>query len=496
MEPADEIAEPVRAAWPRLARVLASGLLAAVAFLPALLPAQEAPLYRSDFKPEELAARRQKVLDAIGKTAIAIVQGAPSVRGFEVFRQSNEFYYLTGLEVPHAYLLLDGRVGRTTLYLPHRDEERERNEGKQLAAEDAEPVKTLTGVDAVFGSDLMARHFRGMLIRAPFPALYTPFAPAEGRVESRDELLGGIAGLASDPWDGRGSREGQFLQLLRSRFPQFELKDLSPILDELRLIKSPQEIVLLRRAAQLAGQGLVEAMRSTRAGVMEYQLDAAARYIFYVNGARSEAYSSITAGGQNAWYGHYFHNASRLEDGQMVLMDFAPDYRYYASDVARMWPVNGRYTADQRKLGSFILGIHKALLKRIKPGVTVDQILDDAAPELAEILERTGFTNPNHRRAAEAAVKWRGHLSHPVGMTVHDVGNYKNRPLQPGMVFAPDPMLWVPEEKLYVRMEDTVAVTESGVDNLSGPFVPSELDEIAALVAKGDGIVQKRPPLP
>src|SRR5712671_4105697 len=110
METADDIAGLRRAWLPPLARVLASAvLLTAVAFLPVGLPAQEAPLYRSDFKPEELAARRQKVLDAIGKTAIAIVQGAPSVRGFEVFRQSNEFYYLTGLEVPHAYLLLDGR---------------------------------------------------------------------------------------------------------------------------------------------------------------------------------------------------------------------------------------------------------------------------------------------------------------------------------------------------------------------------------------------------
>ena len=130
------------------------------------------------------------------------------MRGFEVFRQSNEFYYLTGLEVPHSYLLLDGRSGKSTLYLPHRDADRERNEGKQLSAEDAEQVKTLTAVDAVSGSDLMARSFRSMLVRAPFPALYTPFAPAEGRVESRDEMLGGLAGLASDPWDGRGSPRG------------------------------------------------------------------------------------------------------------------------------------------------------------------------------------------------------------------------------------------------------------------------------------------------
>ncbi|MFQ5753786.1 MAG: aminopeptidase P N-terminal domain-containing protein [bacterium] len=416
--------------------------------IPPLVFAQDIPLYQLDFPPQEFAARRAKVIDKIGKHALALVQGAPSVRGFTVFRQSNEFYYLCGVEVPHAYLLLDGRTRKTTLFLPHRDAARERNEGKLLSAEDADLVKELTGVDAVFGTDLLARHFRWTLVKAPPPVLYTPFSPAEGRVESRDELIGGIAGIASDPWDGRPSRAGHFIHLLRTRFPQFEIRDLSPILDELRIIKSPREVNLIRRASQLSASGIMEAMRSTRPGVMEYQLDAAARYIFLINGAQGERYSSITAGGANAWMGHYFHNKSSLKAGDLVLMDYAPDYKYYTSDIGRMWPVNGKFSKVQRELCGFILQYHKALLRRIKPGAMAAQIMDETAKEMEAVVNKTKFSRPIYEKAARSTLTFRGHLSHPVGMTVHDVGEYRTRPLEPGMVFSVDPSMWVPEEKL------------------------------------------------
>ena len=113
--------------------------------------AQEIPLYQSDFPPEEFAERRSHIFDQIGDQAVALLQSAPSVEGFSVCRQSNQFYYLCGVEVPHAYLLLDGRNRRTTLYLPHRDEGRERGEGKRLSAEDTDLVKELTGVESVMG---------------------------------------------------------------------------------------------------------------------------------------------------------------------------------------------------------------------------------------------------------------------------------------------------------------------------------------------------------
>lgn len=455
--------------------------------------AQDRYKHQSDFPPEEFAARRARVFDYIGDDAFAIVQGAAAAPGFLVFRQSNEFYYLTGIEVPHAYLLMDGRSRRTLLFLPHRDERRERGEGKTLSAEDAELVKKLSGVDEVYGVDYLARQLYPFAMRAPAPALFTPLSPAEGGAQSRDELLIGHAGHVSDPWDGRPSREGSFVHLLRTRYPQFEIRDLVPILDEMRIVKSPREIDLIRKASQIAGYGIMEAVRSTRPGVTEYQLDAAARYVFLINGAQGEAYRSITASGTNAYYGHYYRNDDVVEDGELVLMDYAPDYRYYASDVTRMWPVNGRYNRWQRELYGFIIEYSKALIKRIRPGVTADQILDEAAEDMNQVLGQMTFSNPSHEKAAREALDFRGHLSHPVGLAVHDVGRYKDKPLVPGTVFTVDPMLWVHDERLYIRMEDTVVVGDDGVENFTD-FMPNEIEEIEALM-KEEGVLQRRPPV-
>jgi Xaa-Pro aminopeptidase len=187
--------------------------------------------------------------------------------------------------------------------------------------------------------------------------------------------------------------------------------------------------------------------------------------------------------------GHYSANADALADGDLVLMDVAPDYRYYTSDVARMWPVNGKYSSDQRDLYGFIVDYQKALLRYIRPGVTPDQVMDEAASDMREVLDSISFSREIYRKAAEAALDFRGHLSHPVGMTVHDVGNYRNRTLQPGMVFSIDPMLWVHEETMYVRMEDVVVVTKLGVENLSDNL-PVDLDDLERLMQE-DGVVQQ-----
>lgn len=454
---------------------------------------QDTHRHQTDFTPEEFEARRAQIFDAIGEEAFALVQGAASTRGFIVFRQSNQFYYLTGVEVPHAYLLLDGRNESTHLFLPHRDEKRERNEGKTLSAEDADLVKDLTGVDSVLGVGQLSRQLYSLAMRSPAPALYTPWSPAEGRAQSRDEILSGHAGRASDPWDGRASKEGHFIQLLRTRYPQFKIRDLSPILDEMRIVKSPGEIDLIRKASRLAGHGIMEAIRSTEPGAKEFQLGAAARFVFLSNGAQGEAYNSITGSGTNAYYGHYSRNDAELHAGDLVLMDYAPDYRYYVSDVTRMWPVSGEFNQWQKELYGFIIQYSKALIKRIRPGVTVDTILDEAAEEMEQVLDGMTFSKTNHERAARESLRFRGHLSHPVGLAVHDVGRYKGQPLVAGTVFTVDPMLWVHDEKLYIRMEDTVVVTEEGVENFTD-FMPTELDEIEALM-KEDGILQTRPPI-
>jgi Xaa-Pro aminopeptidase len=233
-------------------------------------------------------------------------------------------------------------------------------------------------------------------------------------------------------------------------------------------------------------------MRSSEPGVTEFQLDAAARYVFLINDARLEGYRSITASGtENINNMHYFRNTRALKDGDLVLMDFAPDYRYYVSDIGRVWPVNGKYSAQQRELLQFVLEFHKAVLSRIRPGVTSAQIHDEAKKAMEAVFARTRFSKPIYEKAARTLVETGGGVfSHTVGMAVHDVGSYRG-PLKPGQVFSIDPQLRVPEEQLYLRFEDTVVVTETGVENFTH-FLPMELDDMEKLVRE-KGIVQLLP---
>ncbi len=463
--------------------------LFAVVFLIAS-PAEAQHQYQTDFTAEDFQKRREAVYDAIGSN-IAVIQGAEDVQGFIVFLQSNTFYYLSGLESPSAYMVLDGASRTTTLYLPRRDPEREASGGPIISYEDDELVRQITGVETVSSIEKMGLDFSWYVLRPPAPALFTPHSPDEKYLQSRDEMLSGLGRRSADPWDGRPSKAGHFIHLLKTRYPQFEIRDLSATLDAMRTIKDEKEINLIRKASQLAGLGITEAIRSTRPGVVEYQLEAAATFVFKTNGARGLSYNAIVGGGQNAWMGHYSANADPVKDGDLILMDLAPDYHYYTSDVTRMWPANGTYTKDQRDLYGFVVEYHKAFMRHIRPGVTPSQILDEAAADMREVLESTSFSKDSYRNACEEALAFRGHFQHPVGMSVHDVGRHKGKPLEPGMVFSIDPMIWVHEEKQYIRMEDVVVVTDDGVENLSANL-PIEMDDLERLWRE-EGIVQKRP---
>lgn len=457
------------------------------------LYSQDKHHYQSDFSIENFNDRRSKIIERIGDDAIALVQGASGQAGFSVFRQTNTFYYLTGLETDHAYLLLNGKNRRTTLYLPHRDEGRENGQGKILSAEDKDLVIELTGVDQVKGLEFLSSDLlRTGLIKSEAPQLFTPLSPAETGNDSRDELLYGQARAASDPWDGQPSREALFVQKLNSQFPQFAIRDLGPILDAMRLIKSKEEIELIRKATQIAGLGIIEAMRSTKPGVYEYQLDAAAKYVFHLNGARGDGYAAIIGGGTNAYMGHYFHKTDMLNAGDLVLMDYAPDYRYYTSDVTRIWPVNGKFDKAQQALYNYIVAYRDALFKYIKPGVTSNEVLDSAAADMTQYLKGKNFVKPHYLKAVQEGIKFRGHFQHPVGMAVHDVGIVHRVPLVAGMVFTTDPMIWIPEERLYIRIEDVALVTEAGVENLSA-FVPSSIEAIEKAI-KEKGLIEFHPP--
>lgn len=456
--------------------------------------AQDVPLFTEDFPPEEFRARREKMYDALGDRALALVQGAPSPVGYVRFRQSNEFYYLCGVESPHSYLLLDSGRRSASLYLPHRNERREASEGKLLSAEDAELVKELTGIEAVYGVELLSDHLARFAWGGQVPTLYTPFKPAEGLATSRDLATRAASDIANDPWDGRPTREAHLLARIRERFPQFSLEDLSPLLDQLRLVKSPREIELIRKATRLSGLAILEAMRSTEPGIRESDLDALAKLVFHRGGAQGDAYYSLIATGPNAWYPHYHRGKRDLRDGELLLMDYAPDVSYYTSDVTRMWPVNGRFNEWQRDLYGFYLGYYKAILKSIRPG-DVSGMMREAGEEMDRLLASWPFTKPIYRQAAEefvrefkeSARRVPASLGHGVGMAVHDVGVHDGT-LVPGMVFTIEPQFRVPEEKIYVRLEDVIVVTENGAEILTD-FLPMEMDAIEA-VMREEGLLQ------
>src|SRR5262245_7043784 len=207
----------------------------------AVASAQAPAWFQTDFPAEEFKARWSKIYEKISDQAILVMQGVPRTPGYIMPRQTNEFYYLTGIETPHAYLLLDGRTKRATLYMPPRNRQLESAEGRVLSADDADQLRQLTGADAVVSNEQMKDDWLGKSGGVP-QVIYTLLTPAEGNSQARGELRAANNAIATDPWDGRVAREQQFANLLKTRYPKAEVKDITPIIDELRGIKSPREI--------------------------------------------------------------------------------------------------------------------------------------------------------------------------------------------------------------------------------------------------------------
>ncbi|MBM3494867.1 MAG: aminopeptidase P family protein, partial [Armatimonadetes bacterium] len=392
-----------------------------------------------------------------------------------LFRQSNETLYLTGLEAPQAYVLLDGATQTASAYLPSRPE-REPEGETCVYAEDAERICALTGLDGVYPWSEMERHLAGSRF------IYTPFEPAEGRMSSRDVLVHAARLEEADQWDGGGTRQERFIARLRRRYPYAQLRDLSPVLDAMRMIKSPQEIAVMRRAGELSARAVMEAMAITRPGLREYDLHAVMHRVFIEGGARGEGYRAIIPAGQdNAWDGHYCKNDGLLRDGDLILMDCAPDVCNYTSDIGRMWPVTGRYSPEQRELYGFIVRHHKALIQRVRPGVLPRDAMREAADETRAWVDATPWSRPPIEDAVRKALDWTGHCSHPVGMAVHDVGKYFEKPFEPGLVFSLDPSLWIHDERIYIRVEDTGVVTDDGFESFTA-LAPLDLDVVEDVV--------------
>ncbi|HEX2489397.1 MAG TPA: aminopeptidase P N-terminal domain-containing protein, partial [Blastocatellia bacterium] len=368
-------------------------LLALLVALGASLFAQ--PIFTDVFPPEEFAARRARVMARIGD-GVAILQGATERPGEQPLRQNNQFFYLTGVVEPRAILVIDGKAKRSTLYLYGGAERRERMFGSAMVPGDA--AGAATGIEAVRPRDEFAKAVEAFVREGR--AFYTPFRPEVLGSASASDAAASARATRDDPWDGRPSREEAFIQKLRALASQVNVQNLDPILDAMRAFKSPREIAVIREATRITGLAIMEAMREARPGLYEYELQAPAEFVFKKKGSQGAAYFALIATGRNTLYSHYHKNTAKLQDGDLVQFDYAPDYKYYVSDVTRVFPANGRFTPRQREFYTVYLRLYQSLMTSIKVHARPGDIIKEAVAKMDAVMADFKFADPKIKEAA------------------------------------------------------------------------------------------------
>jgi Xaa-Pro aminopeptidase len=367
------------------------------------------------------------------------------------FRQAPDFYYLTGIEEAGAILVMMGPTKRSFLFAPRRSEPMIRAEGPGIwQLEKREEVYGLTRVQPM-------EEFLSMLSFIP-PGVKNLYmlSGSQGNVQNGREELDyyQLLELAQSVTGGIPESKRE-IGVVRQMMPHLSFHPLNPLLSEMRWIKSPYEIELMKKSGEIGAEGVKEAMKGTRPGMYEYEIEAAARYVFTKRGARGDAFSPIVASGPNTVTLHYSANNRQMLDGEIVYMDYGADYEYYNSDITRTWPVSGRFTPEQEKMYRCILEARDAIIAAMKPGMTIKQLQDVGEG----VYKKHGF-------GKEFLAVGR-YIGHTIGLSTHDVDPPdRDRPLVAGVVFNVEPLIEIPG-KIHMRLEDTVLITPTGAVNMS-----------------------------
>lgn len=436
--------------------------------------------------PSEFARRRKALMRSLGDGAVAIVQGAsltPRNRDSEYpFRQDSDFHYLTGFDEPEALLVLrPGRGGvQAVMFCQPRDPLMEIWHGFRAGPEGA--VEDY-GLDAAFSIDEIDDEVPRLL--ADREAVYFSVARDTG-LDARV-----IDWLQATRLNARMRRQGA---------APVSLVDIDPLLHEQRLIKSPAEQRVMRKAGAITAAAHVRAMRHCRPGCFEYQLEAELQHEFAQAGARFPAYSSIVGAGANACVLHYVANNCEVSEGDLVLIDAGCELDCYAADVTRTFPASGRFSAPQKALYELVLKAQAAAIRQIAPGRRWNRAHDAAVRVLTQGLVELGLLKGDVKTLIKKQAYrdfYMHNTGHWLGLDVHDVGEYRVdgrwRVLEPGMVLTVEPGLYVAPGNtrvarkwrgIGIRIEDDVLVTASGCEVLTDG-VPKTVAGIEALMAQG-----------
>ncbi len=392
---------------------------------------------------------RRESLGASLQNGEACILFANQAQNLRKFSQDNNFLYLTGLNIPNAILLLikNGDIVQETLFIERGIPEREVWDGKKMTRDEAQEISGIKGV----------------LYLDEFDATLSMWCPMLNKVYAN---IGYVA--LDQPLNYALYK----LEPIRSRYPQIQLADITPLITPLRKVKDAWEIEQLQKAIDVTGEGILDIFKQARAQMYEYELEAMLFYRMQRRGLHHWGFAPIIASGINAATLHYGQNNCQIEQGQVVLMDVGAACNNYSADVTRCFPVSGRFSERQRQIYQLVLDVQKEIIEMIKPGVT----LMDLQVKTRELLAESALAIGLIKDLDEITKYYMHGVSHFLGMDTHDVGG-RNAVLEVGNVITVEPGIYIPEENLGVRIEDDVLVTEEGHCVLSAN-IPKEISEI------------------
>jgi Xaa-Pro aminopeptidase len=448
-------------------RALAASLLALCIFTPAW--AQQ----RREREPNSVYTERRAKLGAHIDAPIVLLgyTGREEESESYIFTQEENFYYLTGHNEESAALILLPPVGssaskdqwsgpREILFLPAKDVKKEVWNGVRLSPSDP-GIESRTGF-----------------------ALVKPYSELRVTLENLVKSYGALYTIL--PYErelGGYPHEKDVVEWLKTVDPQVAVKDIRKQIYELRVIKSPSEIALLRQAIDLSLDAQLAAMNMMRPGLWEYQIAAKMIYVHAMGGSEAEAYAPIVGAGPNSTALHYDKLSRKIEDGDIVVLDVGAQYSGYAADITRTIPANGKFTSRQREIYDVVLGAQNAALAAMRPGVIMGcRGNRDKKDTLQSIANNYINTHGKDLHGKPLGQYFIHGLGHNIGLNVHDATPDYCAPLVPGMVVTVEPGIYIPEENLGVRIEDDVLITETGIELLSQKL-PRDADAIEKIMA-------------
>ena len=426
-------------------------------------------------------ARRERVLAALGGTPLIVASHPEFLRNDDVehaYRPDSNLYYLTGFEEPESILLmLPGRNPQTVLFVRKKNVERETWDGFRFGVDAA---KNEFGVDAVFAID----DFQQMVVPLlkNFEDIYYRMYKNEWSDQLFKKLLVNVK-----------------INYGRTGYGLLTIKDADTFLSDFRLRKDSHEMQNLRKACEVSARGHVLAMKAAHPGMNEKHLEGLIISEFYKHGALREGYGAIVASGNNATTLHYRFNDQVCKDGDLLLIDAGAEYNFYTGDITRTFPVNGRFTAPQKRVYDLVLKIQKQVIEAIKPGVFFKDLQEMGVNLLTDAMFELGLLTGRKEDVIKSLEykKYYPHgIGHWLGMDVHDTGQYMKKgipqPLEAGMCFTVEPGLYIPAADktvpaelrgIGVRIEDNIVVTEKGCEVLTS-LVPKEVEEIEQIMTR------------